>query len=421
MKTQIKTNYFKSMLKIMDKIKDDKLNQSTDLLIYSDYDVTNFVKSNSETTIIYNTKTYTEESGQIVLPLETAELIKKLKEGSLTISDKKINTDKKEIGFTKLDNITINTYDYIEKIFSVTQKELLRMLEVTYAVSKNDDRPVLKAIFFNKNETCALDGFRMSVRVSKEYENEASFMVNQNSIEILKSILKQNDNIVDVYYDSKENIVKFKIDNITVIAKCIEGEFIKYDYIIPREYRNKAIINPSDLLEELIFISDADKRNYVENFINENNTIIVKGNQCKEVYNQDKSYKLQEEKQGTLDMEYNDKYSKWLSQKCKADVNNKKFKTKQPEKKIAKFIKQYDLVPVNDIKSTINSINTLTKYDLYDENFFKIAYNPNYMIDSLKLYSDSDKIELRMTNSVSPIVITNDEENLELVLPVRFI
>ena len=418
MKTEISTNDFKSMLKIMDKIKDKELEEATQLLVIANDDNTKFIKSNSETTIVYKTNNYIMENGQVVLPLETAELIKKLKEDSLTISDKKINTDKKEISFSELDNITINTYDNIEQIFSVSQKELLRMLDGTYCMAKDDTRPILRGMNFNKNEICSLDGYRLCLRVSKEYNNDKTFTVNGDSILILKSILKDNDNIVNVFYDSESNVVKFEINDITVIAKCLEGDFIKYSSIIPDEYRTKAIVNPKELLEELQFISEADQRSYTKFEFGEDK-ITLKGSQCKKVLNDDKSYKNQAERQKPLDREYNEKYDEWAKKKQKAEAKKIQFNTKEPQRKFAKFEKIYDLVPVNEIKSELNSINELYKYDLNSNNEFEIAFNPSYIIDALKLYND--KVEIRMTSNISPAVVTVDGDNLELVLPVRMI
>ena len=91
---------------------------------------------------------------------------------------------------------------------------------------------------------------------------------------------------------------------------------------------------------------------------------------------------------------------------------------KEPQRKFAKFKKMYDLVPVNDIKSEIKAKNELDRCDKEED--FRIAYNPFYMIEALKLYKNEEMVELRMTKPVSPIVITNDiNRGLELVLPVR--
>lgn len=416
MLNELSTQEFKNMLRIMDKVKTTDNKQATDILAIANYETVTFIKSNSETTIKYVMDSYVDKGGIIVLPNESAEIIKKLRENLFTLTDNKIKTEKKEISFTEKDLIEINTYENIEKVFSITQKELLRMLQVTYAIAQDDTRPVLTGVFFNKNQTCALDGYRMSVRESNQYKNDTSFIVNQFSIEILKSILKDTDKIVNVYLsnENNSNVVKFEVDNITIIAKCLEGEFIKYSSIIPDDFKYKSIVKSEELLEEIDFIKSADKRGFLKTVFTEDK-IILKGSQCKEVYNEKLSYEDQEKRQKPLTEEYNEKLQERKLKLKNAKLNNKQFKTKEPKCKEAKFFKRFDLVPVNDIVSNINAVNELNK-----EKEFVIAYNPQYMYESLKQYND--KVEIRMTSRVAPLIITNDiDKGLELVLPIRIL
>ena len=411
MKIQVSTNDFKDVLGIAGKIKTDSKKSLTasDLLIQATNDSAQFIKSNGETTLIYNINRITIcHEGKIILPIESAEIIKKLKENYITITDDKITTDRKEINFNQPNMIEINTYENLTKVFEVSQKELLRMLEVTYAVAQDDTRPILAGIVFDKNNTCALDGFRMSVRYSNEYNNESSFVVNAESIEILKSILKPIDNhIVSVYYD--KDIAKFEVNNVIIIAKCLQGEFIKYSSIIPDEYRSISIVNSEEFMEEIEFIKSADGRIHIK-LVFTGDEIIIKGNQCKKQYSEKLSLKDQEVRQKELDAEYKEKYRTWVEK-------GKKFK--QPIQKEAKFKKFYDLIPISDVTSKIKAINNLDKYDIYnEEKTYEIGVNPNYLIDALKQYNFS--VELQMTSSVSPIIITNSiDKGLELVLPVR--
>ncbi|MBE6089866.1 MAG: hypothetical protein E7206_17895 [Clostridium beijerinckii] len=48
---------------------------------------------------------------------------------------------------------------------------------------------------------------------------------------------------------------------------------------------------------------------------------------------------------------------------------------------------------------------------------FEISFNIKYLIDSLKHYEDDVIFELN--NAISPMVVTNDEEKIDLVLPVK--
>ena len=403
MKITTSTNKLKSMLKVMDKIKDKELIKSSDILVKANGGDTQFIKTNEETTIIYNCKYSVEDEGQTVIPLETMELIKKIKENSVTINDKELLTDRKKISYKAVESIEINTYENIEKVFEVSQKELLRMLEVTYAVAQDNTRPILTGICFSKNEACTLDGFRLSLRKSREYENNFTFIVNQYSIEILKSILSASDDIVEVYFNGTD-MTKFVVGDTIVIAKCLEGEFIKYNSIISNEYFIKSTVKANELFEEIDFIRNADKSNVIKTIFTDNHKLILKGNQTIEKYSEELSNKKMNEIQKQYDAEYEVKLKQW---------QQKGRKGKAPERKIAKFKKVYDNIPMAEINSEINAINELDNKDT-----FEIAYNPRYMAEALKLYDEN--VELRMTSCVNPIVVTEDiDKGLELVLPVR--
>lgn len=406
MKTVISTMEFKNALKIMDKIKDKEINSTSDLLIKSNKNDTQLIRTNGQTTAIYTIKNSIEEEGRILLPIETAAILKKIKENSLVITDNNIKTEKKTIDIKQPSIIDILTYDNINLIFSVSQSELLRMLEVSYTMATDDTRPILTGVSFHKNEVCALDGYRLSLRKSDQYNQENNFVVNGESILILKSILKPVNNMVNVYYISENNksTVKFELDNVTIIAECLQGEYIKYNSIIPQEFYNKSIVNSNEFLDEMEFIKEADGRNFIKLIFTNDNTIVLKGNQCKEVYSEKLSDEDQQKRQEILNKEYKEKFTKWFA---------KSKKGKEPVKKEAKFVKKFELIPVSDIVSKINAINTLE-----DKEDYTIAFNPKYIIEALKQYNND--VELQMTTKVSPMIITQDaSKGLELVLPVR--
>jgi DNA polymerase-3 subunit beta len=406
MKTIISTSEFKNALKVMDKIKEGDNKTVSDLLIKSSGYDTQLIKTNGQTTVIYTTKNSIEEEGKILLPMETATIIKKIKEYVLTITDSNIKTNKKTIDIKQPEMIDIITYDNIDLIFSVSQNELLRMLEVTYATAQENYRPILTGVYFNKNEVCALDGYRLSLRKSSEYTQENNFVVNGESIQILKSVLKTVNDIVNVYYisENNKNTVKFEIGNIIIVAECIQGEFLKYSSIIPQEHYNKSIVNAVEFSDELDFIKEADGRNFIKLILTKDNKIILKGNQCKEAYSEKLSDEDQKKRQEELNKEYKDNFAKWIG---------KNKRGKEPVRKEAKWVKKYDLIPVSDITSEISVINTLDKQEDYT-----IAFNPKYVIEALKQYKGN--VNLQMTSVVNPMIITQDDsKGLELVLPVR--
>lgn len=402
MKADIRISSLAKALKVLSKIK-------SDIFIDVTGDIVTLIKSIEETTVKTFIDAHSYENGQMILPIETAELIKKLKDGQLALSNSEISTSNKTIRFDEImiaENFTDNlTW---EEAFQTTEKEIHRMLEVKYAVAQDETRPVLCGVYFNSSETCALDGYRLSLRKGN-YNSNKSFVVNKNTIEILDSILDAGVNRKVTVYCTDEK-VKFSIgSDVEIIGNTLAGEFIKYRSIIPDEYNCISKMNLKNLKEELNFLSNI-KTNYLKLGFTKDK-IIITADQCREEYDETASKKRTQMLQEEANKAYKEKYNNWAEKKAKAESKKKPFKTKCPVEKIIRPQKVYNLIPVAEITS---KVDCNTKYDLET---FDINVNYKYLNEALKTYADD--AEFKMRSCVSPIVITNDDENLELVLPLR--
>lgn len=303
-------------------------------------------KTNLETTIKIKLYGGIEESGQILFP--SSDIIKKIKENDITITDDKIITDKKKICFLKFNcdefpkDIIFNESN---KIFSVNENELHKMLEVKYAMAKDECRPILCGICFKGNETCASDGFRLSVRKGS-YINDKEFVLHSEVVKILNDILSKEDKQVNVYLNN--NFVKFEIDNIEIISRILEGHFFNWNSIIPKDSKYNLWLNTKEILEELDFIISANK----------DNTFI----------------KLQFEEENMKLISSNEK---------------------------------------NMIESNINIL-----YDNMRIPDFIMGVNKKYLYESFKNINH-DSVKIQLSNSLSPIVVTNCDDKIDLVLPVK--
>jgi DNA polymerase-3 subunit beta len=151
----------------------------------------------------------------------------------------------------------------------------------------------------------------MSVRKSEQYNSKSKFVVNKNSIEILKAILNNTDDIVNVFYNNDNTVVKFELDNnntnIKIIAKCLEGEFIRYEQIIPDEYKLRVKVNVNDLMESIeraALLSREGKTNLVKFEIKDELMEITSNSQMGKVYEE---VKISLEGEG-IKIAFNSKY-----------------------------------------------------------------------------------------------------------------
>jgi DNA polymerase III subunit beta len=413
MKVEIGTKVLKNTLKIISKVKNNTMNPDlNNILVDVLGDVVTFIKSNNETTIIKSIPGFSYDNGVIILPEEMIDIIKKLSDDYIILSDEIITAGSKTI---KFNHYNVRDYAYSSSIneslaFITTQKELHRMLEVKYAIGEDPTRPILLGICFNGNETCALDGYRLSKRKG-EYSSNSIFVVNKNTIEILDNILKvDSEEPVEVYYDGSK--VRFDLGNLDVIGETLTGEFIKYKSIIPEDFNYISTIESENLKKELGFIKGINSNILKMNFTQDNLSLIM--DHCKEEYDLKASEDRTKELQEKAYEEYKIKYNIWAAKKKEVEKKKKPFKVKCPEEKIIRTQRVYTNVPVAEIKS---NVSCHTKLEL-DKEEFRIAVNPKYLIEAASAYDG--QVDFKMTNAVSPIVITQDGENLELVLPVRF-
>lgn len=233
MKTILNVNELNKAIKEVNKVKAAKDTTATEnIIIQVENGNTYLIKDNFDSRIKKKIESYNNEDGIISLDTSTIKLISKLKNDDITITESEISLGKKKIKFINQEALTRENLDSEITTFTVSQKELLRMLEVSYCKAKDETRPILKGVYFNKNETCSLDGYRMSVRKSDLYNNESEFVVNGDSIDILKSLPKKNDNIVNVSVYEK-NVI-FNFDDTELNCKLLEGKFINYKNLLPQ-------------------------------------------------------------------------------------------------------------------------------------------------------------------------------------------
>lgn len=252
MKTILNVNELNKAIKEVNKVKATKdTTSSENIMIQVEAGNTYLIKDNFDSRIKKKVESYNNEAGSIALDTSTVKLISKLKNSDVIINENEITLGKKKIKFINQEALTRESLESEITNFKVSQKELLRMLEVSYCKAKDETRPILKGICFNKNETCSLDGYRMSVRKSDLYNNESEFVVNGGSIDILKSLLKKNDNIVNVSVYEK-NVI-FNFNDIELNCKLLEGKFINYKSLLPQNdtgyYIN--INDTSEIMESL--------------------------------------------------------------------------------------------------------------------------------------------------------------------------
>lgn len=226
-----------------------------------------------------------EEGTTVVSSRIFGEFIRKLPDANVEIS---MNDKKLEIECMK-SHIDLITYDAIEypelpqitesNAFTISKMLFKNMIRQTiFATSQDETRPILTGSFIeiNKNNISmvAIDGFRVAIKNAQINTSlETKMVIPAKTLnEINKIIGSSEDNDLIEIFVSDKNIL-FKIDDIKIVSRLLEGEYVKYSQMIPHEFKTRIEINAADLLhgiERVSLLSREGKNNSIKLSIQDN-------------------------------------------------------------------------------------------------------------------------------------------------------
>lgn len=142
--------------------------------------------------------------------------------------------------------------------FCISQSLMKEIIAGTcFAVSQLDTRPILTGEFFHIEDrsitAVALDNYRLALREEKgcifDNENAFSFVVPGKSLNELQRLLGDNEEMLRVEFTAK--YVIFKVGDIVLFSRLLEGEFLDYKRAIPAQ--NKIFVKLSrDAFEDSV-------------------------------------------------------------------------------------------------------------------------------------------------------------------------
>ena len=155
--------------------------------------------------------------------------------------------------------------------FEISQKDFKDVVEKTaFACSTDDSRPILKGCLFEIKEGVltgvALDGFRMAV-VKKNVvsSGDVKAVIPARALNEITRLLDSEEKTLKVYI--QKNTLFIELESTKLISRLIEGEFVKYNHILPTTFENEATINRQALLtsiERAAIVARNDRYNVVK-------------------------------------------------------------------------------------------------------------------------------------------------------------
>ncbi|MCT8977618.1 DNA polymerase III subunit beta [Clostridium sp. CX1] len=171
-------------------------------------------------------------------------------------------------------------------IFSVPQRILRNMIKSTiFATAQDETRPILTGVLFEINNNnlnlVALDGYRLAVRSENlSTDNVISAVIPGKTLSEVSKILEEDDENVNITFTP--NHILFNLGYTKIISRLLEGEFIRYNSIIPEEYNLKVIAKRGDLLhciERASLMAKDGNTNLIKLSMEEENMIITSNSQ----------------------------------------------------------------------------------------------------------------------------------------------
>ena len=152
---------------------------------------------------------------------------------------------------------------------------------VYYAVAVDDSRPILKGVLIetegNKIKAVAVDGCRLSISNKTLVNSTGDFKIiipGKNLNEIVK--MMDNEGNIKVYVHS--NNIMVDLGDTIVINRLIDGQFINYRQIVPKDFSTTVTINKEqleDAIDRASVLSRIDKNNLVKFDIKEKNLMLT--------------------------------------------------------------------------------------------------------------------------------------------------
>lgn len=170
---------------------------------------------------------------------------------------------------------------------TLSERELKGLLNVTYAVAKEDTRPILQGVCFNKNEVVAIDGYRLAKRTVDKNIDFGNFILKANDVNDIHKRLKLKDDKVNIIIDA--DAVEFEIERLQEKLSFIpiDGTYVKYESLLNDIYRYKVDLNKEQTKElKEILKSIKGLKTILQLDLSENGLIIsnhTKGERVKEI------------------------------------------------------------------------------------------------------------------------------------------
>lgn len=141
--------------------------------------------------------------------------------------------------------------------FSMDKHVLKNMIRQTiFATSIDETRPILTGSLFEiengQLSLVSIDGYRLALKSNTvQTPHFYRAVIPSKTLSEVMKILSINEEIEDVHLDCSDKHIFFEINQIKVASRLLEGEFIKYSQIIPKDHKSVVKLKTIELLDSI--------------------------------------------------------------------------------------------------------------------------------------------------------------------------
>lgn len=181
-----------------------------------------------------------------------------------------ISTSNNTASFNTMPSDDFPTIPSVEKkedpFIQINKADLVMAINrVAFAAATDDIKPVLTGVKFEIEDDqvalIATDGLRLSrqvIKVGKTSKNR-SFLIPVRALIELSYIISEtsndSDELLSIYLIEDKNQVMFRVGDIDLISRLIDGEFPEYKQIIPTGFKTKCSIEREVFLNSLKIVN----------------------------------------------------------------------------------------------------------------------------------------------------------------------
>lgn len=140
--------------------------------------------------------------------------------------------------------------------------------QTIFSVAVNEDKPILTGLYFDISKdslsVVGLDGYRMAVRKESVIsEIETSCVLPSRTLREVSRIIDDSEENIKIFISG--NMALFEADNTQIFTRLLEGEYIRYKNLLPKDHTT-AVKVEKEMLKDSLELASV--------FARENNNLI---------------------------------------------------------------------------------------------------------------------------------------------------